>query len=153
MEESKPVPCSEQYAQRFCFKTSHRSIHNTQSVSQIRFASRWIVDLGRRGSKTCSYYCLYPIFLEALLFFGMLFKIDCLSDFLPHKSTPHPLFTEPIFAVALVASPQKVSGLGWVMKRCYSEQMLRISRLHSSKVACDGLSMCQGWTTTDPLRL
>ena len=38
------------------------------------------------------------------------------------------------------------------MKKCYSEQMLRISRLHSSKVACNGLAMCQGWTTIDPFK-
>ena len=40
----------------------------------------------------------------------------------------------------------------WVMKRCYGEQMLRISRSRLSKVAYAGLVMSQGWMTIVPWR-
>ena len=108
MEELKPLPCSKQHVQRLCcaFKTSHRSIHNAQRVSQIRVVPCWIVDPRKRGSKTCTYYCLYPIFWEALLFSYAFQNLLSIRFFA----------TQKINFSNIVHRSYIFSGLGWVCK-------------------------------------
>ena len=125
MEESKPVPCSEQHAQRFCCAILKR--HTVVSIipnAFRRFVLRHVessipeIEALRPALTTA---CIQ--YFEKHFFFRILFKIDCLSDFCFTKSTLHSLFTEPIFSVACVTSPQKESGLGWVCTKWLAPQL------------------------------
>ena len=87
MEESKPVPCSEQHAQRFCCAILKR--HTVVSIMPNAFR-RFV--LRHVESSIPEIEALIPAlttaciqYFEKHFFFRMLFKIDYLSNFLPHK--------------------------------------------------------------------
>ena len=115
MEESKPLPFSEQDAQRFCCAILKR--HTVVSIMPNafrRFVLRHVessipeIEALRPALTTA---CIQ--YFEKHFFFRMLFKIDWLSDFCHTKSTLHSLFTEPMFSVAwgpFLESPDNFSG-------------------------------------------
>lgn len=133
MEESKAVPCSEQHAQRFCCAILKR--HTVVSIMPNAFR-RFV--LCHVESSISEVEALRPAlttaciqYFEKHFFFRMLFKIDYLSYFCHTKSTFHSLFTEPIFSVAWVASPQKESGLRWVCTKWLAPQLYQVRTIRN----------------------
>ena len=93
------MPCSEQHAQRFCCAILKR--HTVVSIMPNafrRFVLRHVessipeIEALRAALTTA---CIQ--YFEKHFFFRMLFKIECLSDFLPHKKYTSSIFSQNLY--------------------------------------------------------
>ena len=110
------MPCSEQHPQRFCCAILKR--HTVVSILPNAFR-RFI--LRHVESSIPEIEALIPALTTACIqyfekhLFRMLFKIDCLSDFLPHKKYASSIVHRTYIFSDLRASPQKDSGLYYTL--------------------------------------
>ena len=114
MEESKPGPCSEQHAQRFCCAILKR--HTVVSIipnAFRRFVLRHVessISEGEALRPALTTACIQ--YFEKHFFFRILFKIDCLSDFLPHKKYISSIFHRTYIFSGLSSQPSKREWTG-----------------------------------------
>ena len=126
MEESKPVPCSEQHAQRFCCAILKR--HTVVSIMRNAFRS---FVLRHVESSIPEIEALRPAltitciqYFEKHFFFRMLFKIDCLSDFLSHKKYTSFILHRTYIFSGLSSQPSKREWTGLSLYQVISSPVL-----------------------------
>ena len=108
------MPCSEQHAQRFCCAILKR--HTVVSIIPNAFRS---FVLRHVESSIPEIEALRPAlttaciqYFEKHFFFGMLFKIDCLSDFLTHKKYTSSIVHRTYIFSGLSSQPSKRKWTG-----------------------------------------
>ena len=126
MKESKPVPCSEQHPQRFCCAILKR--HTVVSIMPNAF--RTFV-LRRVESSIPEIEALRPAlttaciqYFEKQFFFRILFKIDCLSEFLPHKKYTSFIVHRTYIFSGLSSQPSKREWTGLSLYQVISSPAL-----------------------------